>query len=219
MTSFSLLFPQGLKLSDIFMIPDIESVDERRGFEEFETMLSEMLFAALFAYILSYLSRLQNAYMHCPRAMSLWDFVRDDVFTGFFSGSNFGPFTIQTSCKNALPLDFPDILVIVCPLLVVLVIIFLVIWTLRSAADAAKKQLQIYIKNGGANLIADKPVEEIKGSLEQMQIWPMRYPKFNMLLCLCGFAVISVVFYKIGLVILGVVMWVVIKRIVSEMNR
>jgi hypothetical protein len=220
MTGFSKLFAKDLEHADVFLIPNIESKDKRQGFEEFEPMMTEMLFAALFTYILAYLSRLQNIYLHCPSATSLWDFVREDIVLGFLSIDKFQLFSWQAACTDALPIELPDILVVSCTLLVILALLMIVMLTLRQTAESAKSRLRRIINEGkDFSQISHRTKEDIETRLMEMEIWPMRFPKFNALLTICVLGIAAIWFYKIGLFILGIILAVLIYRVVFEMRK
>lgn len=208
------------KRSGIFLIPDVKSDDKRRGFEEFEPLLTELLFASLFAYILAYLSRLQYAYLSCLSESSLWGFIKNDILTGMNLKGDGQLFNLQTACESAFPMQLAGVLMLSLTLLVLLVLIFIVFHTIRETAKRARRVLQNHAAAGvDTDTAIGVPAKQVLERLGEMQIWPMDYPRFNMLLILSIFGITALFAYRIGLIVLGVVLATVIVKLVSQVRK
>jgi hypothetical protein len=205
MAYLSIFIRDDLSKDKIQLVPDIHSHDSRRGFEIFEPVLNSMLLAGLFAYIMAYFSRLQNIYLHCPHERSLWEFIREDIIRGISSEKIFAPFAIDPTCQNALPIEPINIIVIVCTLISMISVLIIIVWTLRNAAEGAKGRLEERLaKRGIPKHLNDVGMEAIQNRLNHMDFWPFRYIGLNLLLAFLAFGAISLVFYRVGLFVLGV---------------
>ena len=209
-----------LKQAKIFLIPNVKSKDKRLGYGDFEPLLTEVLFASLFAYILAYLTRLQNAYLHCLSETSIWEFIKHDILAGMQTKEIASLFNLQISCPNALQPELADVLMMALTLLAFMVLVFIVFNTIRSSADDARRHLRHYTEeHAHTEQQLGVSVDVVSQRLDEMQIWPVSYLKFNILLVICVLGILTIFAYRMGLVILGAVLALLVARFIARIRK
>lgn len=188
-----------------YLIPDLKSKDIRLGFEIFENTALSILWTAVFGYAMFYLSRLWNAYMQTEGGYaSLFDFVIVDIFKGFairstntFTGME-SLFAIGSFAKSGVLVTFGSfILFSLC--------VILMIKVFRDAASNAKAKIE--------RKIDDIKNIQYQSNISNMKIWPLYYPRLNELLLLGFFALISVVFFRVGLFYIGIIIFIILRQL------
>lgn len=210
----------GLTGSGYRLIPRVEDRDERRGFQVFEPLTSHVLLAATFGFTLMYLSRLWNAYLHADGENSdtLYDFVIGDIIRGFRQEKFEG---LSDSFFDAGDFTFSEYWDTVGALILFTACIVTVIQLLRKAAENARVTLQTHLMNSKAGSFRNLSRAECLKRLEveNMKKWPLNYPRENELLILATLAVISVVFFRIGLFFIGLMIFVTLQQARKLLTR
>lgn len=193
------VFIQGARI-----IPSVQSRNKRRGFENFEPFLVNVLLAGIFACLLFYSSRLQNAYLHSERGdTSLLSFVVPDVLTGAQAGEKGIDWNhiIQSAFS-----DYSSAMVFVGGVVVVFGTLFIVFIVLRGSALEGKMRLQHQLEIQAINpaILGAPSTEDAITKLEGMNVWPLEYPSLNTLFVLSMLVILSLFLYRIGLLVAGV---------------
>jgi hypothetical protein len=160
------------------LVPDLKSTDpgHRNGFERFEPLVVNLLFALLFFFGVFFLTRLDSAFVRSPHA-DIFDFAAKDLGQGFISRNT------NEKIPHG-PMELADeevgysIMAVGSAMGITLFMAFLVpsfiLW--RSAqiscsrASANLSRLQLPQRTG---LTAD----EIRSKLKEMTFWPLKYPR------------------------------------------
>jgi hypothetical protein len=206
------VFIQGTRI-----VPSLKSFEDRCGFENFEPFLENVLFAALFAALLFYSSRLQNAYLHSDRKdSSLLTFVLPDIIRGTkITTKNLGG--LGSVLQSAFS-DYSDAMVFIGGLVVVLGTLFIIFIVLRGSALEGRNRLTLHLENDPVDpdLLGTKTTQEGLTKLEQMHVWPLEYLSLNTLLLLSMLVVLSLLFYRVGLLFVGFALASIVKRLISD---
>lgn len=147
--------------SRFVLIPNCESVDNRRGFEIFEDTGTLILGNALIAYAALYLIILGNEYLRMP-ALTIWDMP-------------LGPFSFLVSIDN-------ESNVIALMLGLILVIILVVLVPCIALSIAARRSRDNYLE---INNLGDSPCTAT------MVWWPLRWLKMNVILLAIALCVVA----------------------------
>jgi len=179
------------------IIPNLGSPDRRKGFEVFESVSENILLAAASSYALFYLSRLWNVYIRSG-SPNLWAFVVGDLVRGFRKAD------WATSVDRLFDIgafSYSSTMVTLGAVVALTLSIIVVVRVLRMAALQAKRDLHRHLTEQGRTAELSE--------VESMSVWPMSYPRPNHLLVLAVFAVIGIIFFRIGIVYLGaLIAWV-----------
>ncbi len=212
--------PTGRRGETHLLLPDLNSPDRRFGFEVFSDPLGSLLGVALIAYLICYLVRLQGAYMANTSSSSLADFVSDYILAG-----------VRQAAKSPTPAHLVDAFVALFNLgdqqirgalawmMSVLVAIFslsAVVMTVQGAAASAQRTATDRLKNRNLDL-ADQTPKNAADKLKSMAIWPLGYLKLNILLFWIFIAVLTLILYRIGLFVAGIVSFMLFLRIVKKL--
>lgn len=215
------ILPQTIDDGSFTLVPDLASTDRRRGFEVFESLLVDMLAVVFIAYIMSYFVRIEGLYLASNNAESLGGFIQNDILTGasdFFKGKEaFGDslknlFTTGGASPQAVLAGFASI-VLLCFSLIITV------RTVCSAADVARSRAKSHLRNGHARSLCGLPIEEEKKRLDQMVIWPLGYLRLDLLIIGVVFALATLIFYKIGLYVTGLIIAGAVARLVNSLRK
>jgi hypothetical protein len=205
------VFMQGSRV-----IPSLRSHDKRCGFENFEPFLQNVLLGALFGTLLFYTSRLQNAYLHTDRKDgSLLTFVIPDILAGTkLTGRNLA--SVGDALQSAFS-DYSDAMVFIGGLIVVLGTLFIVFIVLRGSAIEGRIRLKQHLENDPIDLgsLGIKSAEEGLTKLDQMHVWPLEYLSLNALLLLSLLIILSLFFYRVGLIFVGFALAAIAKKLIS----
>jgi len=199
------VFVQGMSI-----VPSLKSSDKRCGFEKFEPLLQDVLFAAVFASLLFYTSRLQNAYLHSgTKDSSLLSFILPDVAKGAELVAKLkdilkDPEKLKDLLANLSQSafhDYSDAMVFIGGVVVALGTLFIIIIVLRGSAIEGKRRLEDLIDaaHDPLNLPAGFTADQAKAKLANMEVWPLQYVSLNRLLTLCLFTIASLWLYRVGI--------------------
>ncbi len=212
--------PTGRRGQTHLLLPDLGSSDRRLGFEVFSDPLGSLLGVALIAYLICYLVRLQGAYMASTSSSSLADFVSDYILAG-----------VRQAAKSPTPAHLVDAFVALFNLrdqqirgalawmMSVLVAVFClsaVVMTVQRAAASALGTATDRLKKRTLDLSGQTP-KSASDKLTSMAIWPLGYLKLNLLLFWIFLAVLTLILYRVGLFVAGIVSFTLFLRMVKRL--
>lgn len=199
------------------LVPDVRSPDERRGFENFEPFLRNILLASLFFFGVFFLTRLNGAFL-LSDAKTIWQFIRSDILLGFV-------YSEAGLVKNASQLLYPgpDLttpivtvglgmgLTVGLAFLVPVVIVGLAASDSRSRARVEPIRTKLRTWLGMTE-------PEFDAALGKMAIWPLKYPGPVELLSFLVVAATCFVFYRLTLLLIGMVIVASLKRVMKILS-
>jgi hypothetical protein len=212
--------PTGRRGETHLLLPDLKSPDRRLGFEVFSDPLGSLLGVALVAYLICYLVRLQGAYMANTTSSNLADFVSDYILAG-----------VRQAAKSPTPTHLVDAFIALFNLgdqqirgalawmMSVLVAVFslsTVVMTVQGAAASAQRTATDRLKNSNLDLAGQNP-HSAANKLKSMAIWPLGYLKLNLLLFWIFLAVLTLILYRIGLFVAGIVSFTLFLRMMKRL--
>jgi hypothetical protein len=195
------------KRADTYIVPDLSSKgvtdvdDVRRGFEVFSVPLQHMLLSALTSYLICYLVRLENAYMHGTGAPDLVKFISGekiaDIVVFAFSDWKHLPAELLRLLE---PGPNPIRAVLACAVfgLVSMFSLIVIISTVRTAAAEARINAGKHFAAKSTPLFGG-PIDAEIDRAQSMQIWPISYIGLNALIVVTLLAFVSLYFYRIGI--------------------
>ena len=202
------VIPSGRPGDRYVLIPDLKSKDHRLGFQEFTNPLEQLLAVALVAYLICYLVRLENAYMASTGSSSIGDFVTSDILAG-----------VTAAAQELSLAEFSDALVRLFSLYdiqvrgalawlsSVLIAVFslaTVVINIRGAALCAKNNAIKWLEDNSLQP-PDGDRAAARQKLDAMVIWPLGYLQLNKLMFWVSIAVTTLLLYRIGLFMAGIV--------------
>jgi hypothetical protein len=212
--------PSGRRGETLMLIPDIKSADRRLGFEVFADPLEKLLGVALVAYLVCYLVRLEGAYMASTTSSSLADFVSGDILSGIGQAAKSPtPSNLVVAFIALFSLGDQQIRGVLAWIMSVLVAVFslsTVVMTVRGAAFSAHQNAVEGLENGSLPLANLDRVSAAK-RLESMAVWPLGYLKLDLLLFWVSIAVLTLVLYRIGLFVAGIVSFSLFLRLIKRL--
>jgi hypothetical protein len=192
------------------LVPDVNSTDPRRGFQRLGRVVEELLVACSCAFLVFWLSRLQNLYLASKTtAASLWEFFREDVSVAVteMDVTAFGRALVDTG-----GIEFSTVMVSIGAFALLIASIAIPLHTLRRAAVDAK-MTALNLASARPRTFAKHLTDaELKASIDGMAVWPMSYPQLNHLLFWVAFAVLSLIFYRIGTAFVLLWMWRIVQK-------
>ena len=203
------------------LLPDLRSVDNRRGFQMFEEPLQYMLSATLTFYLVCYSIRLNRIYMRSQGYGNILEFIKKELSgeSGGLSGF------IRNQFSGAL-FDVPapgrqDFFADTALFLISFFALLVVVRTVGTAARRAKATAAFYYERRDAESLFDLPVEEERKRLETMRTWPLewKYFQLNWLLAEIAVAMISLWCYRLGLYLAALIVIALIKRVKKEIDK
>jgi hypothetical protein len=189
------------------ILPDLRgadiSYDRRAGLQIFEPLLQNALFVTLLSFLLLFLIHLQNVYLRVP-APTIFAFAVPDLGGGRGGWLGFlealaGAVTARGGLANldsALAYGFGSFLF--------LIVLGILAITLRLAAQKSRARMAEHLADETQPLPSWlQPVGRAKcqARLDAMSLWPARWPRLNQLVIATMVAALSLVFYKIGLIL------------------
>jgi hypothetical protein len=185
------------------IVPNPKDGDQRRGFQIFEEPISHLLVAAFLVLAMLYLSIIQNHYLRTSHE-HIDVFVKDDILLGATRGLDENPKEfiqrlIDTRPSKLRPnvKNFSRAADLLGGFLIVSFVFGLPLWILRGVAQSGKALLE---RQGG-----HRPFN--------MVFWPLGYVSVSLYLILCILAVLSLLYYRIGLFVFGLLILVAVARI------
>jgi hypothetical protein len=214
--------PSGRRGDSLLLVPDLDSksTDRRLGFEVFADPLEKLFGVALVAYLICYLVRLEGAYMASSSSQSLAGFVTGDILKGARQAA------LEPSRENLISafvqlfnLGDQQVRGVLASMMSVLVATFslaTVVITVRGAALSARLNALRGLEDGTLKL-AGQEQEAVAKKLDDMVIWPFGYLRLDALIFWVIVAVGTLVLYRIGLFMAGVVAFSLFVRLMKRL--
>jgi hypothetical protein len=188
------------------IIPDLQSPNPRRGFEVIRRFFAYAIAIAFIGCIMIYLMGIQNMYLRSPDA-SIFSFLtpnlsatdagsfadRLDGAVGFLFSEN-----VAKGTRNTYGFIFGFFIFAVF----VGGFLFFLRQGVVLGGAAVRAELE---RNGVARLsgLTDQSLDTIKGRVTGIRIWPLDRPSFGMSLVIMLLMIASVIFYKLGALIVS----------------
>lgn len=195
----------------VTLMPNLKLNDPRRGFGQFEPVLTKMLIVVLVAFLVAYCVRLENLYLR-SHASSLWSYIEGEVVQGALAGiaQGFGN-GIASGFKAAGNHLFDaggepgrqTVMAAVGLFLLFSVVTSVVVGTVLGAARRARTNALAYYTRPGAQALYGLSLAEEQSRAESMMLWPLGYMRMNRLFLWTLLAVLSLIFFRIGLIAFG----------------
>jgi hypothetical protein len=190
------------------IIPDVASGDVRRGFEVFEPLMLALLCMSLAFTFVLFSIRMQIIYNSSQsQSITAIDFVLQDVVTGFFINIK-DVLGGQQNELFAISLAPVFGMVMACSAMVVIVSLVTAFPTLilYFLAKDSREALRTCLAQAECPPCGSRGITKADSAarLENMDFWPMRYPRPIELLAYIVFAGFCFIFYKFTVVLLGV---------------
>jgi hypothetical protein len=203
------------------LVPNLDSKeDTRRGFEQFEPLVLNVLWTGLaFAFVLFFI-RIQSVYDYdtSPRNTStVFDFIIEDVVKGFFTNIADifkGELTIFT-VGNAT--NFGNMIVSAAMCVIIAIVIIFPTLILSIAARQSRESLRRCLRQTNCPPCVSHSMknEEAEQLIGNMDFWPVRYPQPMELLTFVVFAGFCFLFYKFTFLLCGIL----IIRLVQQVYK
>lgn len=215
---------RGKSAEGMRIIPDIDDDEPRRGFSVFEPVFQRVLFATMVGFSLCYFMNIQNLFLR-SESSNIVTFISEDIIAGFSLVFNRkfaeGLSEIATSLFDlGHTLNVTSVWAIIIVYFVLSVILCGTAWLLREVARRSRENLQVYVRDDAApiQMFTQSKMavcrERVKAwsteSQQGMKVWPFGWPSLRRLLSWSLFGAICIVFYRIGLVFVGItIAWVI----------
>jgi hypothetical protein len=201
--------------ADITLMPALKLNDRRRGFGLFEPLLTKMLIVVVSAFLVAYCVRLENLYLRdsTPANTSLWKYISVYVVQGVTTGiSKESPEGMLEAFEKRVS-DLFDmggdpgrqtVLVAIGLFVLLFSVASVVVGVAYGAAWRAKTNALAYYSEPDVQPLYGLSVTEELQRAETMVLWPLDYMRLNRLLLWTCVAVISLIFFRVGLVASGI---------------
>jgi hypothetical protein len=199
------------------LFPNPRSEDPRRGFESFQLFIENLLLAATAFFFVFFMTRLQYAFLDSTSSKTVMDFVSSDIWMGFFKGLK--------ALKDASPDLFAtgkhlwySTAMTGAATALTLITSFLIPGTIvRQAALRARDRFLDWCPQHGSEVQSVYGMEPQQAAERVATIvhWPISYPGPIQLLLFVVLAAGCFVFYKLTLVLAGVILYAGFKQLVK----
>ena len=213
------------RISDKFVfLPDLSDSDPRRGFQVFSETVENAIWATMIVFLICYLMIIQNLFLR-DVAPSILEFVIPELNKGYKSIINhkFGEGLDAMSGLIALHpggINLQAEFSFVIAILITVIILGFVILTLRHIARHCQERV---IERLNSRLPVPSLAQDLDNNAQidrarKMDYWPASWPTVNTLLLLVLGSVICIVFYKFGLVFVGIIIAYLVIKIVRRLR-
>jgi hypothetical protein len=207
------------------LVPSLISDDPRLGFEVFEFFLTNVLYALLTCFLLLYCARIQNIYLRSSHS-SLFQFLQKDIVQGFaHAAAHLGKLELTGSEIRSLFAvdggDYTSMAALIGGVVALLAVGVFLILLLRNGAIQCREAFVNYIaqRSSDFSTFTDDSEQACLEKLKNMHVWPFKYPKPNQLLVLFAIGIFTLICYKVGLFLFGILLFVIIRRAVLSIMR
>lgn len=184
-----------LKKHGLILVPDLQSVDSRLGFERFAPVMDHLVRAAVATAILAVLMHLQNVFLRVEQSETIVDLVFGDVLGALLKVSEdiaLKPLLdVLKPTPEALGIPYSSIskqtYISAVVFLLIGYIVILSLWlTIAKRADE------------GRDYIDESLDDEAKKKMADFRIWPLEWISINRLLV--SFALLFMCMYFVNLI-------------------
>jgi hypothetical protein len=198
------------------LFPNPRSDDPRRGFESFQLFIENLLLAATLFFFVFFMTRLQYAFVDSNSSKTIMDFISSDIWMGFFKGLK-GLKDSTDLFATGKHLWYSTAMVGAATALT-LTTSFLIPGTIvRQAALRARDRFIDWCPQHGPEVqtLYDMQHEQAAQKVAKIALWPISYPGPVQLLLFVVLAAGCFVFYKLTLVLAGVILYAGFRQIVK----
>lgn len=200
--------------SSVRLIPDMRETDARRGFAVFEDFFVYSMYAMFVGLVLLYCMRLQNLYLR-DRAIHIDVYIFADIKAGFQTMLSQGAGTLNEGLAElsdavfhtGLLQDWQGFLAIFVVGFVFAVTMSILGGTLRQTAKHSREFLRNALINDRDRVVRGLELPEGSESRSfeaaAMELWPLAWPKPQQLIAYMVFGFLCLIFFKLGLLWLG----------------
>lgn len=186
--------------------------DPRLGYERFAPVFQSFLLAGLFLYTHFFLSRVWNAFMHPEEGTApdptILSHIKQPLQLGIQDSENKILEVLSTFLEGLGAHNYSGLVVSIGALLLLLLSIGLLGYTLRRTVIAARDEL-----------LASQLTPAKRKCLQDLAIWPLRFPSLNFLLAIGILGGASMVAYRLGLYFLGLLIAASVTWAVAQVRR
>ncbi len=194
------------------LVPDVQSTDPRRGFQHLGRVVEEVVFACGCVFLVFWLSRLQNLYLHSSTS-TLWAFLTADLFETVLQFDAKAFFRAITDTGG---LEYSSTVVMIGAVVVLSACVGVPLHTLRRAAVLGRDAARALTSRHPRLFARHCSDEAVDKGLNEMVVWPIAYPQLNELLFWIAFALLSICFYRLGVAFVMAWIWRVAKRAIGS---
>jgi hypothetical protein len=198
--------PGAARRYGLMVIPSLNSMDERRGFETFGRFFGIAVSVTGICFVVCYLMFLQNVYMRVE-ARTLGAFLMprfDAAMQAFQRGEIVAALDaiVGYSFDKSIPIGaIQSVLAWFICAFMAIVLLGIAYLFLRSSAlqgrDAVLEEVDTY-RMSRLRRLTELDGEAVKARLKSMEAWPLRWPRLNQTMgWYCGIMT-GLVFYKLG---------------------
>lgn len=198
------------------LFPNPRSDDPRRGFESFQLFIENLLLAATSFFFVFFMTRLQYAFVDSTSSKTIMDFISSDIWMGFFRGLK-GLKDSTDLFATGKHLWYSTAMVAAATALT-LTTSFLIPGTIvRQAALRARDRFIDWCQHHGSEVqtLYDMGQEQASQKISKIALWPISYPGPVQLLLFVVLAAGCFVFYKLTLILAGVILYAGFRQIVK----
>lgn len=216
MLSFSALLSDLRGRGAVRLVPSVSRCgkDRRLGFEELVAFLIPLLFSIVLMYLHLFLSRVWNAYLHPgqgePVFASVWELVSGPLFRGMEENDSAGGVVVDRFLEYAQALgatNFSGVAVSLGGIILIVLSVLFLFYSLRHAAQDARSELLAMTKSRAQ-----------RDCLEEMKIWPLKYPGVNSMLALAFLGALSILAYRLGIYFAGLLLLLALTQAVTRLS-
>lgn len=161
----------------IILLPELSSQDDRKGFEVFTGLGSELILTSLCLFSAFYLTILQNIYLRDERATSIYQMLVEPIRLGMADGE-WGMLLSPDFSTN-----FSSGFALLGGILVLFLVLLVIPGILLSYAASRSRDCALRLARAPeGEALLGMTRAEAEAKLEPMKVWPYRYYSMNMLL-------------------------------------
>jgi hypothetical protein len=194
-------------VEDRKLVPNVSSLDIRRGFEEFEPLVFHLLWLGVAFTFVFFFIRIQSVYDYSDsHAKTVFGFILEDVVKGFF-GNILAIFKGEQLTLFDVGKAHNYSTIIACAGMLAMIAVVVIIPTLildllaRQSQDSMRECLSM--ENCPPCTERRLSKTTCKRRTVDMDFWPLRYPRPMELLAYVIFAAFCFFFYKFTLLLFG----------------
>ena len=200
------------------LFPNPRSSDNRRGFEHFGSFIENLLLASVAFFFVFFMTRLDALYIHSTSS-SISSFIGQNIFLKGFTSAlrqkgagwlfDFGNTADASTTLVAAGFSLAAVLAFLVPSIIV-----------RQAAMRSQQRYLTYLEENPRDMAAmhEMAPEKAKSSITKMEFWPIRYPRFQLLLVFVSFAGICFACYRLTLTIFLMLLIAVVRKALVAMG-
>lgn len=189
------------------------ALDPRCGFELFQQLIQLALLAVALSFCALYLIHLQNLYLRAPDSHIL-----DYLLPADASGQGLAVMTLGGSLREAIS-NLNSAIAYLTATVLFAGVLFGLALTLRISARQGRAIMLARLEDPEQPLpewLAEYERTDLLDRLDEMRLWPAKWPRLNHILAALALAATAFVFVRIGFLIMAAVIAFVLWRALSD---